>query len=167
LNSSGSTGNASTGDLFTLYDLGGLIGTPTISSTLAANGFSTFKMQNLGVSPVTTAPPDSPTVVNITFPYTSLTAIVNGSGAMNLFLGQFSFVSSYGPSPAPNVYYTSAAQRSDNSLLSNNVSQLVGPVPEPATLLLAAIALAMTGGFWWLRSFRFNRAGLAVPRAGT
>jgi hypothetical protein len=111
---------------FLLYDFLGLVGSPTISSTLAANGFSTFSKQNLGITPATIVPPDSASIANLTFLFTRATPIDNAAGGMNLFLGQFSLVSSFGPASSPNMFYAAATQRSDDSLLANNVSQLVG-----------------------------------------
>jgi hypothetical protein len=153
LNKDGFKGNESTGDLFTLYDIPGLVGSPTISAKLAGNGFSTFTTQNVGVTPVVTAPPDNAGIVNITFPYTGKFQLTNPAGGMNLFLGQFSLISSSGPATSPNIYYAAATQRympgqADNSLLANNVSQLVGPniIAEPSSLLLSGIPLPQPAG---------------------
>jgi hypothetical protein len=157
----------STGDLFTVYDIPGLVGNPTISSQLATNGFSTFTKQNVGVTPTTTAVPDSATIANLTFPYTSAASIKDSSGSMNLFLGQFSFISTFGVSPMADIFYAAATQRflpglPGDMLIANNVSEFVGPttsavIPEPPSLLLFGIAIPLAGAFWYVRSRRALR----------
>jgi hypothetical protein len=159
-------GGQNTPDLFTVYDFVGLVGTPTIIPSppapvpaLSATGFSSPTIHLVGITPIFTAPTDDPLVDNFTFEYTSKTATKNPASGMNLYLGQFSAVSTFGPSSTANIYYAAATQKDvpgpTNGELANNVSLLVGPViAEPPSLLLYGIALPLVGAFWHLRNRR-------------
>ena len=56
LDKKGTKGNTSTGNLFTLYDFVGLVGTPTVSPLLSGNGFTTVTTPSTGTTPSQTAP---------------------------------------------------------------------------------------------------------------
>jgi hypothetical protein len=158
LDKNGSKGNTSTGNLFTLYDFVGLVGSPTVSGALHGNGFTAVTTPFTGSTPSQTAPTDDPTIKNITLKYTKNTETSNPASGMNLFLGQFTAISTFGPSSGANITYAAATQKNlpgslEDELLANNVSQVVGPtiVPEPATLLAASLALPMLGGLYLRR----------------
>jgi hypothetical protein len=158
LDKAGVKGNTSTGDLFTVYDFVGLVGSPTISPALSTNGFSTFSIKNTGTTPVNTAPNDNSALANVTFKYTKSTETNNPAAGMNLLLGQFTLTSTFGPAGTANIQYATATQKnlpgsSEDEHLANNVSEVVGPaaVPEPPSLLLFGIALPLAGGFLLLR----------------
>jgi hypothetical protein len=166
LDKAGNTGNTSTGNIFTLYDFQGLVGSPTISAALMASGFTTSTIQNTGITPKHTSPTDDPTISNITFKYTKAGETNNPASGMNLFLGQFSVTSTFKPSSSANVLYAAATQKHlpgslDNEQFANNVSALVGPnaVPEPSTLALCATAIPVGAGFFFLRRRRLQQVG--------
>jgi hypothetical protein len=156
---SGARGNTSTGDIFTLYDFAGLVGTPTLSATLMNNGFTKVTIQNQGINPAGIKPTnDDASVPNITFKYTKSSAITNPVGGMDLWLGQFSVVSKFGTSGSDNIEYGAATQlyrphTSLNGGVHNNFGNVDGPlaVPEPATLALVGICLPVLGGLTVLR----------------
>jgi hypothetical protein len=150
----GHTGNESTGDLFTLYDFKGLIGTPSPSPALAANGFSTVTLQGLGITPVDITPPDSGAFNNITFKYTNPREIP--AFGMEL-LGSFSVTSRLPPGGV--LVYAAATQKSrpgslEDDALANNLSYTVGPAAsEPPSLFLLAGALLFLLCAWGCRAF--------------
>jgi hypothetical protein len=167
LDKTGQKGNTATGDLFTLYDFVGLVGAPTPSAALAANGFSSFTLQNVGKTPGNTAPTDDPGIVNISSKYTKATETNNPATGMNLFLGSFAVTSMFGPAGSANLFYAGASQKNlpgslEDEHLANNVSQVIGPaaVPEPTTLLLAGLALPVVGGFLYSRRRKPHAAWL-------
>jgi hypothetical protein len=166
----------STPNLFTVYDIPGFVSAAIVTSppapapALSTTGFSPPSTQLIGITPKNTSPPDSPTIENITFEYTSSMPTTNpapgGAGGTNLYLGQFSITSTLGPATTANLYYTGATQKDipgspSNLELANNVSLLVGPsftvIPEPPSLLLFGIGIPALGGLWYLRSRRLLR----------
>jgi hypothetical protein len=158
LDKTGFKGNASTGSVFTLYDFVGLVGTPTVSAALSGNGFTAVTTPFTGTTPSQTAPTDSATIGNISIKYTKSTETNNPANGMNLFLGQFTAVSTFGPSSGANITYAAATQKNlpgslEDELLANNISQVVGPnvVPEPATALSISMTLPVLGGLLYLR----------------
>jgi hypothetical protein len=163
LDKTGSIGNGA--NFFTLYDVPGLVGTPSISAALSTNGFTTVNVQNTGKTPASTAPPDSGSVANVTFNYTKSTEISNPATGMNLFLGQFTLTSTFAPSSTANLTYAAATQKNlpglaEDEHLANNVSLVVGPaatVPEPATLVLVGLSIPLAGGFL-LRRRRYGQS---------
>src|SRR5262249_49282132 len=137
--------NTATGNLFTLYDVQGIVGAVT-GSVLAA-GF-TLSMPLVGVTPVTEMPmpPDNPAVINLSFAYTAATDI--SADMANIPLGTFSFEST-NPLGSGLLAYTAATQKfGSTTLLANNTEQVAGPggpvtppVAEPTTLALLAMGL--------------------------
>jgi hypothetical protein len=161
-----------TPNLFTVYDIPGFVSAAIVSSppapapALSTTGFAPPTTQLIGITPKNTSPPDNPAIENVTFEYTNSTPTQNPPSGMNLYLGQFSIVSTLAPATSANLYYTGATQKylpgsPSNLELANNVSLLVGPsftvIPEPPSLLLFGIGIPALGGLWYLRSRRLLR----------
>jgi hypothetical protein len=159
LDKAGFKSNTATGDLFTLYDIGGFIPGSETSTGLVSTSFAPPTEQLLGITPATQTPPDSATVLNITFKYIHPTELNNpgGPGHFNLFLGTLSFDSTLSFVGTDNLAYSAATQKhnpghADDESLANNTSFLPGPaVPEPATLILCGVAFPVIGAYWMRR----------------
>jgi hypothetical protein len=120
------------GDFVTFYDILGFV------SGSAPAGW-TVTTANVGVTPPNVSPPDSPTILNVTYTY-------NGApiaGPTNLV--GFSFISTFG---ATGLGWFASDSTSISGPTSGTAVQTIGrlvtPVPEPASLAalgLGAVAL--------------------------
>jgi len=150
-------GGGNTANLFTLYDIAGYV---PGSATSSATGFSQAGVseQLLGVTPPATAPPDSATVANVTFRYTSPTETDNAIGSPDLLLGTVSIVSTVGNVGGANLFYAAAAQKNTpgspaDESLANDVSLVAGPVaiPGPPAFVMFSSGLSLLGAAFMRR----------------
>ena len=133
-----------TGNYFTIYDFQGYV---------AGNEFSpegwAFEAANNGPTPALLKPNDDPNLVNLTWKYTGPT-IPSGQ----IGLGNFWAFSSIGESSSDS--FTAITNRTSDGLVDSNITETDVPlppntppdpnlVPEPTTLLLAALGLPMLG----------------------
>jgi len=134
------------GDFFTLYDIAGLVGTPTQNLTNSLSWTVTTPLQ--GKSPaVGGGAPDSISILNATFQYSGSPIINNGGTGSALSLGTISFTSTFGT--GGKVFYSAATQDSDNNNVeANNTNSVEGPtgIPEPGSLAMTACLVAGFGG---------------------
>jgi FlaG/FlaF family flagellin (archaellin) len=126
------------GDFFTIYDFGHFIA----GSSVQPSGW-TFSSSLVGATPANVAPPDDPSLENLTWTYNGPT-LPTTSG-----IGPFS-ISTVGAQSEPSLrtgYFAAQATNSGNpSTKINNVGRVSVPapvpVPEPATLSLLAFGAA-------------------------
>jgi hypothetical protein len=143
-------------NFFTLYDIPGYV---PGSATATMAGFGSITEQSLGFTPLTQSPPDSASMLNLTFHYTSGTEIEVPLGSPNFLLGTFTFDSTIpNASPTSNIFYSAATQKNlpgvpSDEDLANNTSLVAGPspIPEPASLALVGIGIPLLGVFYLLR----------------
>jgi hypothetical protein len=117
------------GGFVTIYDFNGYV-----AGSCAGPAGWTCLVQNTGYTPSDTLPTDSASIVNLTWIYTSGSAI-HGPATVN----GFSAVSNYGL--AGTVEFTSRGWRNQGQQqgsITDNIGDTTGPspVPEPATLAL-------------------------------
>jgi hypothetical protein len=130
------------GNYFTIYDFAGYV--PGTESAPA--GWS-FRLANVGPTPPATDPVDDPAVANLSWRYTGET-VAGGIG-----LGNFWAASIYADVTAS--YFTAQTQRISDGNADTNITTTQVPVgaqvpagptvPEPGTLLLAALGLPAAG----------------------
>ncbi len=131
------------GDYFTIYDFKGLVGGTNAQPT----GFS-YSSQAVGPTPPGTLPADSPGVNNVTFTY-------NGPSTMTgqTSIGSFSVDSIYGGTT--NGTFTALTQRQFDGQNDSNITSTQVPVPngvpEPSSIVLFVVGLALFGGLGYLR----------------
>jgi len=130
------------GDYFTIYDFGGLV--PGTNSQPADWNYSTAMA---GPIPVGLNPVDNAAVDNLTWTYNGATI---PSGQVGL--GNFWAVSTVGDSVT--VAFTAQNPQASTGQIDRNIVDTLAPgqpgagspVPEPATLALAALGLPLLGG---------------------
>jgi hypothetical protein len=117
------------GGFVTIYDFQGYV----VGSCAGPAGW-TCVAQNIGFTPSDTLPPDSASIVNLTWVYTSGTPVLGPT-----IVNGFSAVSIYGLEQQ--VSFTSRGWRNQGiqiGTVTDNVGKTTGPapIPEPATLAL-------------------------------
>ncbi len=128
------------GNRFTIYDFAGYVP----GSERAPDGWS-FGLANVGPTPIETDPVDNPSVPNLSWTYSG--PVVEGGKP----LGDFGADSVFFDTTA--AYFTAVTwtlkDRVDTNITTTLVpvgTSVVGPtVPEPATLLMAAVGLPLVG----------------------
>jgi hypothetical protein len=138
-------GGMNTANFFTLYNIPGLInGSEMYGGALATNSSTTE--QRMGITPPTENPfpAENGSLMNVTTFWTG----PDVSGAFDM--GTFSFLST-DPLGSAMLAFTGASQNLQHtSLINNNSGEVAGPsgsaAPEPSTLLLVVIGLAVVGG---------------------
>ena len=140
------TQNLVSGNSFTIYDFGPVIGSPTITGGVTTQANWTFSQS--AFAPITvmsstgSATPTQTDRLNATFTYTGPTIFGNPMGPTTL--GTFTLV---GPS-APLVLVAFAGQGTDadTGLQNANITNTRAPgtevIPEPATMILLGTGLA-------------------------
>lgn len=150
-----------TGDYFTIYDFGGLVGGPMGGGggpgTIVAPINWEFATELTGPTPAGTGPNDNPSIPNITFKYMGPTAIEGQVG-----LGNFMANSTFGEGTTSD--FTSITHRQVDGRSEANITTTDVPVPgslsetpEPATLVMLGLAIPFAGLGGLLRR-RFGKA---------
>ena len=132
------------GDYFTIYDFGGLVA----NSNVQPEGW-THETANTGPVPTGVDPSDSATLPNLTWRYTGETISSGQTG-----LGNFWAVSEF--ETATDSFFTATTHRTSDGRVDTNITDTTVPVPtatpvdpnlvpEPTTLLLAALGLPLIG----------------------
>jgi hypothetical protein len=131
--------NALTNDYFTIYDFGSIV-----PGTNSQPTDWVFSASLLGVTPSQTIPPDSASILNLTWMYTGAKAIPSG-GPIGPFqvetAGTFE-----GAPPTQNGYFAgrgTLVTGPDAGTKIGNVGQIPVPVPEASTTSLLVLAAAL------------------------
>jgi hypothetical protein len=138
------------GDYFTIYDFGGLVaGSQFIDPTGTSSSDWSMKTQKTGTVPAGLSPKDNPDIDNLVFQYNGATTLVGQTG-----LGNFGATSTVGDSVKGD--FTGQNPQASSGNLDRNIVDTITPappgvppvstgVPEPTTLLLAAVGLPVIG----------------------
>ena len=131
------------GNYFTIYDFAGYIP----GSESAPAGWQ-FALSNVGPTPTETDPADDPAVPNLSWTFTGPQSVDGATG-----LGNFWAASPFIDTTA--AYFTARTARTLSASPDTNITTTLVPVgagpgtgptvPEPATLLLAALGLPVAG----------------------
>ena len=144
------------GDYFTIYDFGGLVaGSQFLDPTNSSAGDWSMKTQKTGPVPPGLNPKDNPAIDNLVFEYHGSGGLVGQTG-----LGNYGAYSTVGSSVKTD--FTGQNPQASSGNLDRNIVDTIVPappipggstpgVPEPATLLLAAIGLPAFGAARALR----------------
>jgi hypothetical protein len=144
------------GDYFTIYDFGGLVsGSQFIDPTNSSAGDWSMEVVKAGPIPAGLNPDDDASIDNLVFRYTGGSALTGQTG-----LGNFGGVSTVGTSTQSD--FTAQNPQSTTGDLDRNIINTIAPgvppvidnptgVPEPTTLLLAAIGIPAAGAARALR----------------
>jgi len=144
------------GDYFTIYDFGGLVsGSQFIDPTNSSAGDWSMEVLKAGQVPVGLAPDDDAAIDNLVFRYNGGSGLTGQVG-----LGNFGAVSTVGTSTQTD--FTGQNPQATNGDLDRNIINTIAPgvppvvdpmpgVPEPTTLLLAAIGIPAAGAARALR----------------
>ncbi len=144
------------GDYFTIYDFGGLVSGSQFMDP-AGSSASDWVMEVVKAGPVPAglSPNDDPTIDNLVFRYTGSTPLTGQTG-----LGNFGAVSTVGTSTKTD--FTAQNPQGTTGEIDRNIVDTIAPgvpstgeptpgVPEPTTLLLAAIGVPLAGAARALR----------------
>lgn len=121
---------AVSGSFFTFYDFAGLVPGAT---TFSGNPNFTFSTQNTGITPAFQAPPDNPTLPNVTFTYNG----PNVAGPSDPFVTVM--LTSSNPFSGVFTPFSGATRNTANGSPANNTTFVLGPnanVPEPGSIAL-------------------------------
>jgi len=144
------------GDYFTIYDFGGLVsGSQFIDPVGSSAGDWAMEVQKAGPVPVGLNPDDDAAIDNRVFRFKGGSALTGQVG-----LGNFGAVSTVGTSTKTD--FTAQNPQSTTGDLDRNIIDTIAPgvppvvdnptgVPEPTTLLMAAIGLPALGAARALR----------------
>ncbi|MBN9523280.1 PEP-CTERM sorting domain-containing protein [bacterium] len=144
------------GDYFTIYDFGGLVGGSQFMDPVGSSASDwTMEVVKAGPVPAGLNPNDDPTIDNLVFRYTGSGILTGQTG-----LGNFGAVSTVGTSTKTD--FTAQNPQGTTGELDRNIVDTIAPgvptdpgptpgVPEPATLLLAAIGIPAAGAARALR----------------
>ena len=129
--------NTSFGSFFTIYNFDGYVA----GSCMGPVGWA-CTAQNLGFTPDDVLPIDNPSIVNLTWAYTTGATISGNPNGWNL--GDFSAQSVY--NTITQVSYTARGVKNVGTqagTIGDNVGNTQGPtgVPEPGSMTLAGLAL--------------------------
>jgi hypothetical protein len=132
---------------FTLYDVPGLVANSSSFTVVPGTLAAVTTEPLVGVTPSGVAPADNPLIPNISVAFT-------GTASISTVLGSLSFLDTLGTeSTSPNEQFAAQATNAINNSRAFNSSFVVGPVPEPGSLvLLSSGMLGMVG--MGLRRFR-------------
>jgi hypothetical protein len=128
-----------TGDYFTIYDFNGYVAGTAVSPSTEWS----FSTQNIGLTPPLVLPNDDPNLPNLSWTYTGPTINVGQVG-----LGNFMATSMY--QTAIESFFTARTHRASDGKVDTNITTTDVPVPgagvpEPATMVLAALGLPLLG----------------------
>jgi hypothetical protein len=129
------------GDYFTIYDFAGLV-----SGTNSQPTDWVFSESNVGPVPAGVVPTDSAAIPNLTWTYSGPTIPTGQLG-----LGNFWAISAY--SESTDASFTARTHRTSDGRIDTNITDTVVPVPtatppgvpEPGTLVLAALGVPFLG----------------------
>jgi len=128
------------GNYFTIYDFEGYMD----GTALAPDANWTSNVVKVGPTPTVLNPVDDPSIDNLVFTYTGATI-----PAGQLGLGNFMAMSMFGDRKDSD--FTAETNRTSDGLKDSNITSTDVPtgnieaVPEPATLLIAGLALPLVG----------------------
>jgi hypothetical protein len=122
------------GNYFTIYDIGGTLG------TVSAPTNWTDSVQLTGITPPTQNPTDSGSIDNITFTYTGPTV----EGALSDVTG-FSFVDSLGSASETGGQFTYQATKISTGGLDQGIGSVEVPTATPEPVTTGLIGLALVG----------------------
>lgn len=138
------------GNYFTIYDFGGLVaGSQFIDPTGTSASDWSMKTQKTGPVPAGLSPNDNPAIDNLVFQYNGSGTLVGQTG-----LGNFGATSTVGESVKAD--FTGQNPQFSSGNLDRNIVDTIAPappgvtppatgVPEPTTLLMAAVGLPVIG----------------------
>lgn len=144
------------GDFFTIYDFGGLVsGSQFIDPVGSSSSDWTMEVQKAGPVPLGLSPDDDAAIDNLVFRYKGGSSLTGQVG-----LGNFGAVSTVGTSTKTD--FTGSNPQSTTGDIDRNIIDTIAPgvppvvenptgIPEPTTLLLAAIGLPAAGAARALR----------------
>ena len=130
------------GDYFTIYDFAGYVQ----DSSVTPSADWSFSVQNVGPTPPLVLPTDDPNIPNLSWVYNGPTMNVGQVG-----LGNFMATSMY--ETAIESHFTARTHRASDGKVDTNITTTEVPVPsdsgsnvpEPTTLVLAALGLPLLG----------------------
>jgi hypothetical protein len=137
------------GNFFTIYDFAGYIPGGEVQP---ANWV--FNAVKAGPTPELLKPTDDPELFNLTWKYTGPTIPTGQIG-----LGNFWAISKFADEKESS--FTATTNRTSDGIRDNNITDTITPtgtnspppgVPEPSTLLMAALGIPLAGASrWWLK----------------